>query len=642
MVQLRIAPGETNERLLDVSELSSADWAKTHTGISDYRITAPYDQSLEDDALEEVYLEEDDGTLLFRGLIESVSSDERGASTTVAGPGPAYKLESSEVVFTVQNQLAHNAIADFWNNETVFTPTVTQPSVQNTTTDDTALDVSTTNEFADNITIPDDIPLAVQNGEIVALQTNQLRDATNPDSGTSTTVGGATGFVDEQFERIRESGEFVEYEVTFPYDIPREHFGLAWRADAGGTEEFVTFNVTVNQQGPELSLDGIDIDPAFWDNRVNFGSDYLRAGFSKGQTVAIRFEWVADGNLQLDLVAPYDTRYSYNFDNSTDANFQLSGPELYPDAVDAELDPAATSWNVTEGTASGTYNDTSNSQRLQLRLGEQTYFPNDGTENNTSSVTTTFGSEVGNTIQARTTLSRYGSRTADTPTTGFNGQALQALTITYDGNDIPVIGDETFEGNQLEVAQDLHNRADMRYVVEHSKTSLPVYSFRAGDETRTLPATVLDDENNRTTRSDFGEYFNDVTVRGQTEGDTRLKASVEDSSEITTYGRRHFDAVDPSLKTEAQLEAAARALLLEKLRERDKKGRIRHPPVDVQPGFSYSNPFGSGTIPIEEVRYLISNGQIEGESVFDFRTDLQLGESFGGLRRSDRNTKLGF
>jgi hypothetical protein len=263
-----------------------------------------------------------------------------------------------------------------------------------------------------------DSPIAVENGELTTLQSNQLRDATNPDNATSTTVGGLTGWVDEQGERIREDGEYIEFDVSFGYAVDASDIGIASRGDVlgGGTVELdVTVDGDTFDQLPQD--DGI----RWWMNFSDLSSIGVNFSKAAGETITVRIDWIAgDGNLTADLVTLYDARYTYDFDNTTDTNFQLSGPELFPDSTQETFATAETQRNVTEANYTLTAPDVSGAFEIELSNdGGATY----KSVSNATSGSVTFDSADSN-VDTRVTLGRYGSRTADTPTSGYLGQSI--------------------------------------------------------------------------------------------------------------------------------------------------------------------------------------------------------------------------
>ena len=647
MVQIRVAPNTGDETVFDPDTIAMADFAKTHTGLSDYQIDAQRNLGWHDFALDELWLEDDDGTLLFRGLLEAIDEKEGQDVTptaTLSGHGPGYRLETSETVFVVQNELMHNAIDRFWTNETSFSPvTVTQPSINNTVTGETAQEANTTSEFESITDIADTDPITISGDEVKLQQTCFVVEAEDYDRATGNTLNANDGDFSGGDANVFSSNDVTyEWDFTPVHDIPEGEFEIFYRNDAddsNGAPPNVNWYLNdefIGSTNEFLSLS--------WDGVYDVTGE-TAPRLEAGETYTIGAENALNGFggvRNIDVVAPLDDRYNYTFDNSNDgAGGYLDGPEFFPDAVDFTFDLATTSWNVTDGTLTTTWDDTTNGQRIQLRLTDQTYFPNDGTEDNTTSITTDFGSEVGSAIQGRATFSRYGSNAGQTPLTGVNGQSLQSWEITFDGNDIPVFsGSETFEGSQLEVAQQMHQRANMRFTLEHSKTDLPVESYRPEDNVKSLPTLTKRSE---TTRTDLGEYFNKVTVKGQRNDDgNRPSHTVSDQDAINDDGERVFNVLDPSLDSLEAIKVAARSTLLEKLRERDDKGEMEVAPIDIAPGFGRTSPFGGTDTPIEEVSYQISNGDVSGRLTFDYRTGARLASDIGGLRKGTRDAKLGF
>lgn len=664
-MQIRLAPNTANEVVLGTDNISNMDFVKTHTGLSDYDITVQRGLGVHDRVLDELWLEQDDGTLLFRGLLESVDEQE-GANVsptaTLSGHGVGYKLErSSAFIEVLKPTFAQEVIEDFWTNETAFSPTVIDPTPANTITDETAQEASTTAEFENIFSIADSDPLEIGTDQLNLLQSSFTVEAEN---ATDEAIG-VTDISDSEYSdgtgiQLGDDGDFVEYEITIDYTVPAGEFDIYWRGDVEDPNVPQARWLLLDSGGStveESDTTSLGLTGLEWRSVQNDWGGFDPPELSPG-TYTIRFEENDASppapDYLFDVVAPLDslTRFTggsdatsaYTFDNDNGGSSgYLDGPELFPPSLTEAATGVDTPWNITDGILTTTWDNTSNNQAIQLRLSSQTWFPNDGSENNTSSITTDFGDEVGQTIQGRAIFSRYGSRTTATPQTGFNGQSLSTWEITYDGNDNPIIAaGETFQGSQLEVAQRLHERADMRFTLLHSKDSLPVESYRPGDNVKTLPEVH---ERSRTNRTDLSGFFNSVEVFGQRdENGDRLSATEKDQASINELGEQYWSVFDPSLDTEEALQSKARAVLNEKLREREDKGEIEIAPENIPAGFSYDNPFndGSTTIPIEETSYQITLGDISGRLVFDFQTGQRLAEDIGGLRKGTQNAKLGF
>jgi len=650
--QLRINPGDSDEVTLTPSELVSLNFNKTHTGFSDFEGVVPFDHSLSEEVFGEVFLERDpdgDSELLFRGTLLGVESDEDGITTRLTGKGVGYRLTNTETTLTFTNILAHNAIEDFWINSTNFSPTVTKPNVTASVTEQTAQEANTTSEFESIVSIDETTPLKVENDELTTTQTCFTTEGEDFDNANNSSTNLDGDYSDGSAEQVQDNGAFIEWNFTTEHRIPADEFAVFVRYFSFGTTECEwsidgDFLISV-LDGTNGSLFHEDLsNRPTWDgpeSDLEPGSHTLRVECVEPGTGNPFRGW--------DVVAPADSgdRFggiNYTLDNSNNGRGgYLDGPELFPDDITQTLALASTSWNITEGTLTTSWDDTSGNQRIQLRLTDQTFFPNDGTENNTQSVTTDFGTEVGPAIQGRATFDRYGSRTTATPKTGFKAQSLTSWEITFDGNNIPVIGSQTFEGSKFQIAQDLHNFARMRFSFGHERNSLPVESFRAGEVTGTLPSDLA--IVNKTRRQNVESAYNHVTVRGQRVDGTRLTHTARDQTSINEFGQQHLDRLDPTLETEEAVKVASRQTLNEKLKEFSGKGDLETQPRDVQPGLSYPNQFDSSgdDLPLEETQYSVEGRNIMGTLVFDFRVpSLQIAEDFGNLRRDSRNSQLGF
>jgi len=150
---------------------------------------------------------------------------------------------------------------------------------------------------------------------------------------------------------------------------------------------------------------------------------------SSNDLTAIKTEeaLINQANMNLDVVAVYDSTYSYNFDDPGTGNNGdfLEGPEGHPDQIQTVLSNVTTRRDLDEATLTQTWDDTSNSQFIALS--------NDGgssytTANNTSSTTVSFGSSSKQ-IRAKMGMSRYGSQN-DFPKNGFKGQTVSVHELT--------------------------------------------------------------------------------------------------------------------------------------------------------------------------------------------------------------------
>jgi hypothetical protein len=190
--------------------------------------------------------------------------------------------------------------------------------------------------------------------------------------------------------------------------------------------------------------------------------------------------------LFVDFAHLSDARFPFFFDNNTDSNDNLEGPQLFPDQQVITYSAASTRRVVNSVTATEDFNDISNNQFIAVSNDGGTTFQR---FNNTAEATGNFQTG-GQAPQARIGLSRFGSRTTASPSTGFKGQtvSLHELVAGAEGITPSGIGiaearaiartgtlsgesDNLTEGGQLDAQGDLLTRSIFP-------------SFRIGSQTR--------------------------------------------------------------------------------------------------------------------------------------------------------------
>lgn len=240
--------------------------------------------------------------------------------------------------------------------------------------------------------------------------------STNSDSDSS----------EGQFE-ILSTGKRDDVTRSLEYTIPGDHAKLQMRMrfpkdpDGDGFFEGNGFELRVDgtQVGGLSSSFTTNIGGYRWINPVS-GNSTLGFDISGSTTVDINGRATGNGQTDIDLVVIYDDRFSWTFDNSTDSNDALSGPELYPDVETKTLDAGEAIRAVQEATATQSWNDTSKNQFMALSAdGGSTFKRSD----NTASITKTF-SPGSKTILTKVGLSRFGSGNTTTPSSGFEGQEI--------------------------------------------------------------------------------------------------------------------------------------------------------------------------------------------------------------------------
>jgi len=268
----------------------------------------------------------------------------------------------------------------------------------------------------------------VNNGTLTAQQSSYAveAEAFNRESGNTLFIldsrfsdGEAINFATNTYE--------VEWDFTVPYDIPAGDFAIHYRNEGDDT------NGTIPATNWYLDGDFIGrtntVRPLGW-NEVYTATGESPPLVEAGQhTVrAENAENGGGGSRFIDVVAPLDDRFSYTFDNTTDANEQLEGPEFFPDSVLLPFTTAETRRNVTEAAFDLTANDVTNSFFVELA--------NDGSTftrvSNSQTGSVTFASPDRG-VDARVSLSRFGTGST-TPTTGRQGQQLSSWQLTLNAD----------------------------------------------------------------------------------------------------------------------------------------------------------------------------------------------------------------
>jgi hypothetical protein len=338
----------------------------------------------------------------------------------------------------------------------------------------------------------------------------------------------------------------------------------------------------------------------------------------------------------VDCLHTYDTRYNYTFDDTLDANNQLSGPELYPDTVAVETPITSVAYNITDSAVTSTWDDTSGGQAIAVSNdGGATY----ASFSNTDTVSHAY-SDAGREARVKFTLDRYGSRTDATPTEGYLGQAIDSFARTVDGDNLAVVVDLELSKNHFDNLQTLHNKGEFVWNITHADdavSDLVVESFRRGTKSKTLPVSAeLDSQ----TQISGENYYNSIYLQGSLRDDgTRPSAEVDDQSLIDQDGRVISPGVlrDLDASTDAGAVYRARALLDRASTNNELRGTKTYPAdFSIQPGYAYSVNFGDGdterTLEELQLRY---NGSA-ATSQLDFVPRTTLAEDIADLKRRSR------
>jgi hypothetical protein len=341
-------------------------------------------------------------------------------------------------VFTIKGQkVVRDILAD--NNPDLPTDYAYGRGQSDPTEADTALDdqaavlsltdivvqtADTNSEFNSLISIGPNQPLAVRNGAIELLQAGFFEEGEDMGNLGATVFSNRPNASQGEFVGIKFNGDFVQFSFTNDYPIPSGSVEFAFRLQTEANDT-PAFEVTLD--GTQLfSLPTNGLGPNKFKNQFAYlgpRSANLSSDLSPGSHT-LRFEITQassnTSNVFIDLGHLSDARFPFTFDNSTDSNDNLTGPQLFPDLQTIEYTAASTRRAVNSVTATEAFNDVSNNQFIEVSNDGGTTFQR---FDNTDEATGNFANS-GQAPQARIGLSRFGSRTTASPSSGFKGQTV--------------------------------------------------------------------------------------------------------------------------------------------------------------------------------------------------------------------------
>jgi hypothetical protein len=227
-----------------------------------------------------------------------------------------------------------------------------------------------------------------------------------------------------------------------------------------------------------------------------------------------------------DVVAPADnlTRlygvvpYTFDDDNGGNDGY-LDGPGFYARQT-VTFDNAPSAFNVVAGSASVTMNDTSGNQRLQISNDNgATWFPDDGTENNTTSVDVAYP-QAGSGSRLRVTLDAWepsGPQNA-TPRLNYASQELDAYELRADISQELLLIEETFDNDLASILTAIGEPAERSWGLRTDANGDIVVRFVQNGQFDASYAPEFSDR----TREKLGKTYDRVLVKGSNEPESNI------------------------------------------------------------------------------------------------------------------------
>lgn len=627
-----------------------ADWTSIsvspeHTAIWGADLTiAPGDRSVLDYGFYELEIYYG-STRFFDGECRVPEWDAGSATATLQGYGKTAQLEKNSAIVSYPDAIAeetgvpiHEAIADYWDR-TPASATVYDFPANTVRTAEPFYELPEAQQFNVVFDIAADVPITATTTSLDPEQTCWFQEAENTvGAAVIDTTDAPSDHSNFEAAELDAPGNFVEMSFTPMHDFPASDFVPRIRYEI---EDFTGFLYLI-VNGSEVDLTEAVGTGGQFTEAASWGGDLdLQGGqtvdsipdFVAGQTYDFRVEVRSNSNGDfngraiIDCLAPRDSGdrfggWTYTEDNqpNMDESAQLTGPELYFDAVDVEI-TADELWHIPSAELTTVFDDTSTNQAVALSVDGENY----ATAPNAESVTADFDArdEYGTRAIARLTISRYDSgEITESPTQGDVAQSVSELELLVDTDDLPIITPEvplTLEADtHLANLQTLHEAGDCRFVVDHSADGLVVESFRRGDSAVAKPAdwTVTDDGVSET--RDTRDYAN--VLRGIGDG---TDVEIVQFDEIERVGTTVPDSITrPDVSDADELAAEVRRELIRRSSNDELSGQVPIAPHLVLPGYPYTVPSFDG-----------EQANLNGVQ-FEFGADVGRGQLQFGKRRT--------
>lgn len=407
----------------------------------------------------------------------------------------------------------HLAAEDIIQNDTPYIADVDTPTFP-TVNDQLLQDADTQTEYNNLVSIATTTPLKLSNGTFTTEDSAFINEAENA-SFIDGDLTSRTDFSDGDGILFNARGDELEFNISINYEIDASNFDVYVRCEEIKAGDFTNLraydssgNAISDIISPTTNLEWISAD--FFSSLDNFtGSETIRIRPNQSSPSGNTF-----GEVEIDVVAFVDDRYSYTFDNTVDEdNGYLDGPEPKPNAVDVVFNDATTPFVITEATGNITIDDTTNDQALALSadLG-QTF--TEATNTDTVTVTGLDTTQV----RLRVTLSRYSANgeRSQTPQFGYTSQELDAHEILADIRQESLLLDEIFDDSVESVLNEIAGDEFIWSYNLDSNGNGQVSWTQPGQRT----SSQTPDIDAETTVNKSVKTFNAVTIKGSTQSVT--------------------------------------------------------------------------------------------------------------------------
>lgn len=394
-------------------------------------------------------------------LEEPVETEDRVALNGRGG------VEMDErVTKEVEQQEAHLVAEEIIKNNTSYTANVDEPAAE--TRDDVVFqNPDTQSEWESVLDIPATTAAYIDSGRLKAAQVAFFAEGESITGDGKTLTESAASDGAAQGLSIGSA----KLSASTDYTIPASDAAVAIRYRVPSGDTSPGFDLEIDGESVLGATSGALPDGEAYDWLFGSGlSSDLGAG---SHTAGIELRTTGE-DIIIDAVVLYDDRFSYTFDNSVDSNGYLSGPEPFPGRVEVETTDAATAFQFSGARLDASYDDTSNQQRVGVSSDQGASYT---FSDNSEVVETDFGTGSPE-IRGKLGLSRYGTRSTASPTSGINGQTVDLYELAGDINETPLLINQDYDDSIINVLRDISEQSDF------------IFEYRLRDGTPSIEMTV--------------------------------------------------------------------------------------------------------------------------------------------------------
>lgn len=421
------------------------------------RVPVPKDDRYQDPRFEDapvaVY---QDGVPQPVDRLVGVEQTEQGTDLILEGGSELKQRVQREVDFAD----AHVVARELVQNNTPYQVNVDNPAASISEVLMQAADTNTEwGQVLSNWPPADDVPLTLDDGVLRPQQTSFTIEAENADFGAPKDTFSQAGASGGKTAEFALAPQF--YTQTFEYNhrVPAGEGRASLRVYVK-TQQQPAFTVEVDgKRVLDLPKDAFGNQTGWrWVDNIDPLPELSGATTIKAEVTAESS--LANDNFQLDLMNIEDARFSHNFPNPSTGTDYLTGPENFPAAIARQTEQATAINQVVGGRATVSANNSGGPNdipKIELSNTQGTTYPISGTD--TNSVDASFPSPSAG-IRAKLTLGRHGTRTGQTPTTGFQPDRVDSVEIFADQDTTPVLVNRSLDGRLINVLQTIASEND--------------------------------------------------------------------------------------------------------------------------------------------------------------------------------------